>query len=312
MRNRQFKYQRVAMLLAVLGSALALPVQGQAERLYASVSLGGNVSGDVVLRSRSNDRASICDEYINPRALAVPGCTTSDRGAGDGWAAPFESGQGFSANAELGYRFTPRWRIGLVYGYQTTQFDQTVSSTDGSGADFDKISNELATGEESLGAVNSHQLFAVFYHDWPNRSRWTPFAGMGMGFVETRMDFSWLWARSINPIDILTGRDQPNAEEILSNLAGTVSAGRSVLQDTTNGFLVLAGVSYPVTDTVSVELKVQWTRFDAFESDAYGNGVLRSHPPNLRLDGSEPVSTWTRTGDTDRYTFTVALRFALP
>ena len=70
--------------------------------------------------------------------------------------------------------------------------------------------------------------------------------------------------------------------------------------------------SRPVSDTVTVAFKVQWTRFAAFESGAYGGGVLRSHPPNLRLDGSEPVSTWTRTEDTDRYSIVLTMRFALP
>ena len=301
----------IAVLLAVLGSTL-LPAQGQAGPLYASVSLGGNATGDVTLRSRSNDRASICDQYINPRALSVPGCAAPGRGAGDGWAAPFDSGRGFSAEAELGYRFSPRFRIALVYGYRSTPFDQTVSSADASGVDFDKIGNELSTGEESLGTASSHELFAVAYRDWPNRSRWTPFAGAGAGFAKARKDFSWLWARSANPEDILTGRDQPNAEEILGNLAGTVSTGRSALKDTTAGFLVLAGASRPLTDTVSLAIKAQWSRFAAFDSGAYGGGVLRSHAPNLRLDGSEPVSTWTRTDDTDRYSIMLTMRFAMP
>ncbi len=127
-----------------------------------------------------------------------------------------------------------------------------------------------------------------------------------------RKDFSWLWARSADPDDILTGRDQPNAEEILGNLAGTVSSGRSALKDTMAGFVVLAGASRQLTDTVSVALKVQWKRFDTFESRAYGGGVLRSHAPNLRLDGSEPVSTRTRTEDTDRYSILLAMRFGIP
>ena len=310
--DRRPRRRRVAAWLAALGATLLLPAQGLADPLYASVSLGGNVTGDAALRSRSNDRASVCDEYINPRALSVPGCTASNRGAGDGWAAPFDGGGGFSAEAELGYRFSPRFRVAVVYGYRATRFDQTVSSTDASGVDFDKIGNELSTGEESLGTASSHELFAVAYRDWPNRSGWTPFAGVGAGFAKVRKDISWVWARSADPDDILTGRDQPNAEEIRGNLAGTVSAGRSALTDTIAGFVVLAGASRPLTDTVSVAIEVQWHRFAAFESGAYGGGVLRSHPPNLRLDGSEPVSTWTRTDDTDRYSVMLTMRFALP
>lgn len=140
--RRRFRRSHVGMLLAVLGSTLLLPAQGRAEPLYASVSLGGNVIGDVTLRSRSNDRASICDESINPRALSVPGCTAPDRGAGDGWSAPFDGDRGVSAEAALGYRFSPRFRVAVVYGYRATQFDQTVSSTDASGVDFDKIGNQ--------------------------------------------------------------------------------------------------------------------------------------------------------------------------
>ncbi len=310
--NRWPRPTQIAVLLGLVGSTLLVCAHGWADPLYASVSLGRNVSGDVTMRSRSNDRASICDEYINPRALSVARCTTPDRGAGDGWAAPFDGGRGFSAEAELGYRFSPRFRAAVVYGYNVTEFDQTVSSTDASGVDFDKIGNELSTGEESLGTASSHELFAVTYRDWPNRSRWTPFVGVGVGVAQVRKDFSWVWARSADPDDILTGRDQPNAQEILGNLAGTVSAGRSALNDTMAGFLVLAGVSRQLTDTIDVAFKLQWKRFDSFDSGAYGGGVLRSHPPNLRLDGSEPVSTWTRTGDTDRYSFMLTLQFGIP
>ena len=78
---------------------------------------------------------------------------------------------------------TETFRVAVVYGYRATQFDQTVSSTDASGVDFDKIGKELSTSEESLGTANSHELFAVAYRDWPNGSRWTPFAGVGAGFA---------------------------------------------------------------------------------------------------------------------------------
>jgi opacity protein-like surface antigen len=312
MRRVAQRRGRAAILLGILGSALMLSGQGRADPFYAGISLGGNASGDVAMRSRSNDRASICDEYINPRALSVPGCVTPERGAGDGWAAPFDGGRGFSAEAELGYRFSPRFRVALAYGYNATKFDQTVSSTDASGVDFDKIGNELASGEESLGSARSHELFAVAYRDWPNRSRWTPFVGAGAGLARVRKDFSWVWVRSTDPGDILTGRDQPNANEILRNLAGTVSAGRSALRDTMAAFLLLAGASRQLTDTVSVAFKVQWKRFGTFDSGAYSGGLLRSHAPNLRLDGSEPVSTWTRTDDTDRYSVMLTMRFGVP
>ena len=279
---------------------------------YAGVAVGGNASRDVAVESRSNDRASVCDEYINPGALGVPRCITPDRGAGDGWLAPFDAGAGFSAEAELGFRISPRFRLAAVYAREATDFDQTVSSTDATGADFDKISNELSIGEETLGNATSDELRIVVYRDWPNGTRWTPYAGIGVATSRTRKDFSWLWARSADPADITTGLGQPNAEEIRRNLAGTVSVGRRMLRDTLVGYILVAGVDRELSESVSVGLKAQWKGFDAFESDGYAGDLLRSHPPNLRLDGSEPVSTWSRTGDTGRFSALFAIRYAMP
>ena len=307
-RPRLSRLARVASA-AVLACLAATEATAQ---WYVEVGIGGNTSRDVVVESRSNDRASICDEYINPRALAVPGCTTPDRGAGDGWRAPFDPGKGFSAQAELGFQLSPRWRLAAVYARHATGFDQTVSSTDASGADFDKISNELSIGEETLGSATSDEVQVVVYRDWPNETRWTPYAGVGVAVSRTRKDFSWLWARSADPADITTGLGQPNAEEIRRNLAGTVSTGRRTLRDNMPGYVLVAGIDRELSKSVTVGLKAQWKRLDAFEPDGYAGDLLRSHPPNLRLDGSEPVSAWSRTGDTGRFSALFTIRYAVP
>ena len=294
---------------------LCLPLVGQGqglrEGLYVGLGLGGNGSQAVTFATRGDDRPSVCDEYINPRALAVPGCNAPDRGAGDGWRAPFDAGAGFSAEAELGVRWSRRFRAAVVYAYRSTAFDQTVSSTDATGADFDKISNELAIGEETLGTVASHELFVAGFRDWPNRSLWTPYAGAGVGISSTRMDFSYLWARSADPAEITSGADQPNAEEIRRNLAGTVSAGRAVLRDVLAGYVLVAGVERALSDVLTVGVRAQWKRFEAFESEGYQGDVLRSHAPNLRRDGSEPVHAWSRTRDTGRASVFLTLRYSL-
>ena len=297
----------VSMALSASFGAADAPLQW-----YAEVGIGGNASRDVVVESRSNDRASICDEYINPRALSVPGCTSPGRGAGDSWRAPFDPGAGFAGEAEVGIRLSARWRLAAAYAHGATDFDQTVSSTDATGADFDKIGNELAVGEETLRSTTSEGFRIVAYRDWPNRTRWTPYAGAGVAVSLARKDFSWLWARSADPADIATGLDQPNGDEIRRRLAGTVSAGRRTLRDTVRGYVLIAGVQRELSDRVSVGLKAQWSRFEAFKSDAYEGDLLRSHAPNLRLDDSEPVSAWSRTGDTGRLSALVTVRYAWP
>lgn len=304
--------KKIIASFSLLVSVGIAPAGTGAAPVYMGVSLGGNVSTDATITSNGDDRASICDEYINPRALAVPGCTSSDRGAGGGWLAPFDSGWGFSLEAELGYRLSLRYRIAGIYAYNETNFNQTVSSTDATGVDFDKISNELSVGEETLGAARSHELFLVALRDWPNRTRWTPYAGIGVGVSWAHKDFSWLWARSADPQDIETGIEQPNADEIRRNLAGTESVGRTVLRNVMVGYVLMAGVDRTVTKDLSIGLKLQWKAFGTFESDPYQGDLLRSHPPNLRLDGSEPVSAWSRTDDTGRFSVLFTMRYALP
>lgn len=304
-------FRRLAPLALAGLSFFAGPGAGAAD-LYAGFSFGGNVSPSVTLVSRSDDRASICDEFINPRALSIPACTAPGRGAGDGWLAPFDGGSGLSAGAQIGARLSPRYRIAALYGYNATHFDQTVSSTDATGADFDKISNELAVGEETLGAATSHALFLAAFRDWPNGSRWTPYAGIGVGVVWARKDFSYLWSRSPDPADISTGAGQPNVEEIRRNLAGTASVGRTVLRDTLTGYFLDVGMDRALSDGLSMGLSLRWTNSGEFESDAYQGDLLRSHEPNLRLDGSEPVSAWSSTEDTGRLVVMLSLRFSLP
>lgn len=297
-------------LLALV--VFAVPTVASAAQLYWGLAAGGNISGDVVMVSRSNDRASLCDEYINPRALTVSGCTAPDRGYGDGWQAQFDRGSGLSAEVELGLRLSHRLRVAVLYAHSTTRFDQTVPSSDATGVDFDKISNELSIGQETLGTARSDELFVMGYHDWSNQTRWTPYAGIGVGVARSSKDFSWLWARSTNPQDIAVGADQPNAAQIRHNLAGTVSAGRAKLRDTLAGYALVLGVDRRLSEVLSVGLRLQWKHFEAFGSGAYQGDLLRSHAPNLRLDGSEPVSARSRTDDTRRFSALLTIRYVMP
>ncbi len=300
-----------AMALLAL-SAFVVPTETSAAQWYWGLAVGGNTSGDVTVVSRSNDRASLCDEYINPRALAVSGCTAPDRGYGDGWQAHFARGRGLSIETELGLRVSPRFRLAVSYAHHVTRFDQTVSSSDATGVDFDKISNELSIGEETLDTATSDELFVMGYRDWPNRTRWTPYAGLGLGIARPRMDFSWLWARSADSRDIATGAGQPNAAEIRRNLAGTVSVGRERMRDTLTGYALVLGVDRRFSEVLSFGFRAQWKHFEAFESRPYQGELVRSHAPNLRLDGSEPVSTRSRTNDTSRFSALFTIRYALP
>ena len=105
------------------------------------------------------------------------------------------------------------------------------------------------------------------------------------------MAYGSLWSRNANPTAITTGYEEPNFDDIRQNLAATTSSFQGVLSDKLVSQQVLVGVNYALTEGLSVGVKGRWVHGAAFESDdALVWDPLRSHVPNLRRDGSEPVS----------------------
>ena len=277
-----------SFLLAV-AVANAVPVGAQS----VVVDVGRSMVGDYVVASRSNDRSSVCDEYINPNALSVPGCTTPNRGAGDGWSAPFSGGRGLLAGVGVEFDIGGPWRLAVDYSRVQAVFDQTVASTNAHGVDFEKLSNELDVGQERLGAVRSHGVHGVL-HLHPLRSgRIRPYGGIGLGYAAMRADFGWNWRRSADPLAITTGREQPNFDEIRQNLASTVSSGTTLFRENVHVFVYAAGVDFAVSERFSVGVRARHLRYPSVEVGPYVGETLRGHVPNLRLDGSEPVSAWS-------------------
>ena len=267
----------------------ALPAGAQSIVLDA----GRGGIGDYAVVSRSNDRSSVCDEYINPNALRVPGCATPDRGAGDGWEAPFSGGAGLLAGAGVEFDIAGPWQIAFDYSRVNAAFDQTVASTNAQGADFEKLSSELEVGQERLGALTTHGVHGAL-HFYPVRTgRVRPYGGVGLGYAALRADFGWNWRRSADPRDITTGQDQVNFDEIRRNLAGTASTGTARFKQNVHVFVYTAGVDFAVSDRFSVGLRARRLQYPSVEVGPYVGDTLRGHVPNLRLDGSEPVAAWS-------------------
>lgn len=145
--------------------------------------------------------------------------------------------------------------------------------------------------------LTAHQMFANVYLDLPNASRFTPHVGMGAGAGLTAMDYGALWFRNIDPDTVRTAAGLPNEDEARRNLAGTASVTRDVLTDTLLGYQVLAGVDYAVSERVSLGVLARWTGFSEFRNGGNSYVRLRSHPSNVRVDGSEPVVYEVQTDD---------------
>ena len=95
------------------------------------------------LLDNSNDRASRCDEFINPRFAEIPGCTDPDRGSGAGWKTAYDGATGILAGLSAGYRFSRRLRVEAEWFHRESEYDQTSPVASATGATFAKLDGEI-------------------------------------------------------------------------------------------------------------------------------------------------------------------------
>lgn len=316
----------VFFLVCFIAIGLFTPSLAQAgSGLYLSSELGANFAPSVDTTGSSNDRASVCDEFINPMFATVtqtPGyedynCTGPNRGVTGDWKNRFDSAEGILAGAALGYSLRDkypesllgRFRLELEYFYRNSEYDQTSDVPGAAGESGDKLVQEIQTATDRIDSLTSHNLFGNLYFDFFNTSRFTPYVGFGVGVGFTDMDYGSLWARNSDVSRITTGDGLPNAAEIRQNLRATSSVAQTEFSDTLFGYQVLFGVDYALTESLSVGVKGRWVNFDSFSDGGLVWDPLRSHGPNLRRDGSEPVSGRIKTNDIEMFGVSVNLKY---
>ena len=327
------KYTSTVLVFVIATWATWVVAPGWAQAgsgFYVSGEVGANFAMGLDTTGTSNDRASVCDEYINSDFATVtqtPGyenfkCTGSDRGAGGRWENEFEGATGILAGAAAGYSFAGQnpnsplggLRVELEYFYRQSNYDQTADIPFGVGTQGDKLRDEIRQATDRIGNITSHNLFGNLFYDFVNTSRFTPYIGVGGGVGFTDMEYGSVWVRNEDSMNadgtykISTGEDLPNYPDIRRELAKTVSVGQATLSDVLYGFQVLFGVDYAVTEATSLGLKGRWVRFSSFSDDFIWN-PLRTHAPNLRLDGSEPVSGRFKTSDLEFFGVSVNLKY---
>lgn len=267
---------------------------------YLRADLGANRGSGVGLHGKSNDRASRCDEFINPRYAEIPGCTDPDRGSSAGWETAFEPAYGVFAGLAVGHRFSDWLRMEVETFHRESEYDQTSPVVSATGETAGKLDGELVRAENRLGGLSSRNIFLNLVFDLPIDAPFTPFAGLGVGVSWTDLDYGDLWVRNSDPGKIATAAGLPNEDEVRRNLAGTTSSKQGKLSDRLTGFQALAGVDWEVGDNASLGLQARYVRSDAFEDETDWES-LRSHASELRLDGSEPVTFRIRTKESVAY-----------
>ena len=316
------KYTSLLLVFVIATWAMWMVAPGWAEAgsgFYVSGEVGANFAMGLDTTGTSNDRASVCDEYINPRYREMERCTGPDRSVGGRWENEFDGATGILAGAAAGYSFAGQTRnsplgglrVELEYFYRQSNYDQTADIPLGVGTQGQKLRDEIVQATDRIGSVTSHNLFGNLFYDFANTSRFTPYVGVGGGVGFTDMEYGSVWARNDDPANISTGVGLPNEDEIRRNLAKTVSVGQATLSDMLLGFQVLFGVDYAMTEAVSLGLKGRWVRFGSFSDDFIWN-PLRSHEPYLRKPGAsdrEPVSGRLKTDDVEFFGVSVNLKY---
>lgn len=266
---------------------------------YLSTDIGMNFTPGFEFVGSSTDQGSVCDPFINPDAGSrqVAGCPTR----GTGWKSVFSGGQGVLAGVAAGYRLGGRagslmngLRIELEYVFRESTYDQTSTILSRSGVARDKLSDEIYRAEERVDSLTSHSFFGNVYYDFRSRSRLTPYVGLGAGVSATDLDNGRIWARNHDWMQIETGRDLPNAEEVRRNLAGTTSSFQGRHRATLLGYQVLLGADVAVGESLSIGLKARWADFGTFRATGTLD-VLRSHavPEDYAHDREAgPIRLW--------------------
>ena len=294
-------------IIAVFIAFLAV-VPAQAESgFYISGELGMNFGESLDSEGVDNDRGSVCDEYLNPGYMMIARCN-EPRTGGDAWKNSFDSDDGILFGAAIGYRFeNSRFRVELEYFYRDTGYEET--STIDFGADpqtVAKINDELLVVAEHIDSLISHNLFANLYMDFENDSQFTPYIGFGVGFGLTDLDYGLVAQRRLDPNTIFTVPD--TLPDVRNRLAGTATIADQELDDTLFGYQVMAGMDYALTESLLLGVKARWVSFDSFK-DGSDYDSIRSHPPNLRLDGSEPVAYKIKIDDIEMFGVSMNLKY---
>ena len=312
--NRLFLLCAHAAIFSLFG--MVVPTQAD-PGLYVSGELGVNLGSSLDTTGSSNDRASVCDEYINTLFRQVEStqgyeginCTGPNRGVGDDWQNEFDSGGGILFGVTFGYQIkSSRFRAELEYFYRDTSYEETSAVAGAGGASGEKLAQEIVTANEHIGSFTSHNLFTNLYFDFAYHSKLTPYIGVGIGFGLAEVDYGAVFQRNMDKNAILTGAGLANVDAIQEKLAGSATTAQKELGDTLLGYQLLLGMDYRFTESLSVGVKGRWISFDSFR-DGDERDTLRSHPSNLRLDGSEPVKGYLEIDDTEIFAVSLSLKY---
>ena len=289
-----------AIWLACAGCAAA------AERsLFFGVELGAALPSEIESTRVNVGVQTNCDQWLAPATLndgtAVPlpldQCSPTALPARSN---AFDLGAGWFAAAQAGMRLGAAWRIEAEYLHRRQDGERLPLIVPG-----DPKQREFTERSETIGDVASNGLFANVYYDFRRRdgSRFTPFAGIGLGALGTDIDYSAASIRTSDRAALLDLGRNPNA-------AGVVSRADAGLSDRVGAWQLLFGFDYALDDCRAITVKARYAKaFDAFKDDGNPWRPLRNHESTV-APGGAPIRYDVDAGKLDFWAVSVGFKFS--
>ena len=283
---------RGVLLIALCAAVACIPgtatAQDDRDGVYVGLQLGVALPTAVQSARRYVSHPTRCDVLLYPPSVSPP---VDDPACSDNMprvvSNEFEPGAGPVGGFTVGYA-TGGLRFEMEY------LNASLGSTEspvGTSAVLQTKTSEWSTEHppfEWIGEYKARQVFANVYYDFLNDSRWTPFAGAGIGRAAVELNYYLRFLRKPEAeyLQIEFDPDWPDVAKRAA--AGTVSILDTYPAQKVFGYQVLGGVDYALSKRTSLGVAVRWARFDDVHHEAVYN-VLRSHAGVL-ADGVTPFN----------------------
>lgn len=287
----------------------AAAAQDDRDGFYAGLQLGF-ADPTVVQSARTYvSHPTRCDELLYPPSVSPP---VGDPACSDYLprtaSNAFDPGSGPAGGFMVGYA-TGALRFEMEYLHVSLG---SAESLIGSGPNtvLQTKNPEWSTEHppfERIGEYNINQVFANFYYDFRNRSRWTPFVGAGIGWAEAEFNYYLQILRKPEAeyLQIEFDPDWPEAAKRAA--AGTASILDTYPSQDIFGYQVLAGVDYELSERTSLGFAVRKVRFDDIDHEAVAT-LVRSHAGVL-ADGVTPFKQELEFSGIGYEALTVSLKY---
>ena len=309
--TRLFNSSRLALVTASWAALACIPdaavAQADRDGFYAGLQLGAAFPATVQFSRRYVSHPTRCDVLLYPPSVSPP---VDDPACSDNRprvvSNEFNPGAGPAGGFVVGYA-PGRLRFEMEYLHASPG---SAESPVGTSTVLQTKTSEWSTEQppyQWIGEYTVHQVFANVVYDFRNASRWTPFAGAGIGRAATELNYYLQFIRKPEAeyLQIEFDPDWPEAAKRAA--AGTASILDTYAGENVFGYQVLAGVDYALSDRTSLGVALRRVRFDNIEHEAVYD-LLRSHAGVL-ADGVTPFNNEMEFSGIGYQALTVSLKY---